>query len=393
MGDIYDVIVIGGGVVGVGTGLALVKKGLKTLILEQFGLYHSRGSSSGESRVIRTVHHKEVYVAMMIESYKLWKEIEIEFGEKIMHFCGGLIIPLNRKSELIAVREASLQLIKANVTHEIINGTEIKKRWPYLKVPNDTLTIWEPQMGILYARKAIDAMLSIFLKRGGNVLDHRKVIKIEQVSNVGGNILKITTYNGDSFLCKNITVCAGPWTNHVLSLVNLKLPISPQKVVVPFWKIEEDQLGKLVQMPVLIFWKETDVKFFYALQEYDYPGMLKIATHVSTPCDPDERDASENDPQIIPKISEFISDYFTPGMIATTPSVHDNCIYTLTPDYDFIMDQHPTLKNIYFCTGFSGQGFKLAPVIGQLMADLVSGDETKFGMKDFRMCRFTKAKL
>ena len=315
----YDVIVVGAGVEGVATGLCLAKKGLKTLILEQFSLHHTRGSSSGESRIIRIAYHKEIYVAMMIEAYKLWKNIEKEFGENIMNIRGGLVIAVNKISEQKIITETSLQLKNVEVDHAIMNGIEIKKRWPYLKVNNDTLALWEPTMGILYARKAINAMLGLFIKRGGSVIDHRKVVQIEQISKFGQNIFKITTHNGEIFFCKNIAICAGPWTNHVLSLVNLKLPISPQKIVVPFWKIQENQLDKfsLAEIPVLLFWKETDVKFFYVTQEFDYPGMLKIATHTSTPCDPDERDISENDPSIIPKISGFISDYFIPGIIAT----------------------------------------------------------------------------
>ncbi|KAI6658062.1 Peroxisomal sarcosine oxidase [Oopsacas minuta] len=130
------------------------------------------------------------------------------------------------------------------------------------------------------------------------------------------------------------------------------------------------------------------------MQEYEYPGYLKVALRGSIACDPDKRDSVDIDSITVPKLAQFITNTFPYGMLDTSsPGITEQCIYTMTPDSNSIIDQHPIHSNIYICCGFSGHGFKLAPVIGQLMSDMLYGTETKFDLKHFSLKRFKKAKL
>ena len=393
----YDVIVIGAGVVGVATGLALVKKGVKTLILEQFRLGHTRGSSNGASRLVRSTSQNEIYVSMTLGAYKLWKEIEFEFGEKLIEECGGLVVAMNKKMEKSVIEQTEAQLLETGIKHEKLTGKDINKRWPIFNVSDDKVALFQQTIGFIFARNAIDAMLNQFVKRNGKVLEHTKVVAIQPIKFTSGQeSITIKTHKGDTYFCKKIVVCAGPWMNHVLSLVDLQLPISPQKVQVPFWKVIEPEKNaiSLGKIPVFLFWCEEEVRLYYGMPEYDYPGTLKIAAHNSIKCDPDHPGRTKQDPNLIPKISRFISQHFQPGFVAhDKPSVTEECIYTLTPDYNAIIDQHPVHSNIYFCGGFSGQGFKLAPVIGQIMTDMVLGNQSKYDRDFFSMKRFSKSKL
>ena len=393
--NIYDVIVVGAGVEGTATGLSFARRGVKTLILEQFGLYHTRGSSTGESRVIRKTYQEAIYVAMMVDAYKLWEEIEKECGELILRKCGGLTIGFSEETIKEVIMECDSQMKNYKIPHEILGGQEIRKRWPMLGVKDEVVGLWDPTMGILYARKSMIAMMNQFSKRGGVVRENRKVIGIEQIEGKGGQtVVKVSTHRKESFFCKKIVLCTGPWTNKVLSLVNLQIPISPEKVVTPFWKIQENRTepDSFSNAPVFSFWK-TPTELYYSVPEYEYPGLLKIAPHGSIPCDPDERDFVEDLPSYILKLSGFISDTFQPGLLGNKPSIVERCIVSMTRDTHPIIDVHPIFRNVYFCAGFSGHGFKLAPVIGELVADMVCGTETKFDLKFFRLSRFTKHKL
>ena len=142
--NIYDVIVVGAGVEGTATALSLARRGVKTLILEQFGLYHTRGSSTGECRIIRKTYQEPIYVAMMVDAYKIWKEIEKEFGELILRKCGGLTIGFSDEAIKEVIMECGLQMKRYKIPHEILGGREIRKRWPVLRVKDEVLGIWDP---------------------------------------------------------------------------------------------------------------------------------------------------------------------------------------------------------------------------------------------------------
>ena len=391
--DIYDVIVVGAGVEGIATALSLAKRGVNTLILEQFGLYHTRGSSTGESRIIRKTYQEAIYVAMMVDAYKLWEEIEKDFGEVILKKCGGLTMGLSDEAIKGVITECDSQMKRYKIPHEVLGGQEIRRRWPMLRVKDETVGLWDPTMGVLYARKAMTAMINQFSNRGGVVRENMKVIGIEQVKGkFGQTIVKVSTHRKYFFFCKIIVICAGPWSNKVLSLVNLEIPISPEKATAPFWKIIKNEQFSFSNAPVFSFWK-TPEELYYSLPEYEYPGLLKIAPHGSIACDPDERDLVEDLPSFVLKLGRFISDTFQPGLLSNKPSIVERCIITMTRDTHPIIDKHPIYRNVYFCAGFSGHGFKLAPVFGELVADMVCGTETKFNLKFFRLSRFTKHKL
>ena len=373
----YDAIVVGVGIEGSSTAMWLARKGVKTLMLEQFELGHTRGSSHGGNRVIRYNLAKDVDIEMVKTAYTMWADIEKETGVNLVRKCGGIAFGKHDNSHLL---NTIPPLKRAGIPHEVLDGKAIAKRFPFLKLPDDSIAVYEPEAGFLYARRCVLAMQKLFLSYGGTILDRHKVLGIKP-----GKRIEVESENS-SFYCNSLILCAGVWTNKVLACTNLKLPLSPELIRVAFWGKTSSLSDKI---PVFYHYGEGEQ--FYGMPDCEYPGLFKIGTYNATPADPDHRDLS-NDYAHLTETAAFIGS--TLHGIATKPSILETCMHTLTPDHHSILDHHPQHPNIIIGAGFSGHGFKLAPVIGYILSRMATGEPIPFDMSHFRIGRFKhKSKL
>ena len=373
----YDAIVVGAGVEGSATAMWLARKGVKTLLLEQFELGHTRGSSHGGSRTIRYNYPEAFYVEMMKSAYPMWADIEREAQVKLFVKCGGLAFGRHDDGEII---DTIASLRKFNLPHEVLSGEAVANRFPFLKLPDGFIAVHDSEAGFLYARRCLLAMQKLFLSYGGTILDRHKVFKITP-----GKMIEVESENG-SFYCNSLILCTGAWTNKVLVGTNLKLPLSPERVGVSFWEKTD-----LTSEKVPIFYFRGEEENFYGMPDCEYPGLLKIAAHSGTPVDPDHRDKNP-DYLWLKLTAEFIQS-MTRG-ISSKPSIIETCMCTITPDTHPFLDRHPQYPNIIIGAGFSGHGFKLAPVVGSILSGLVLGEHIPFDMSHFKIGRFTsKSKL
>ena len=370
----YDTIVVGAGVEGTATAMYLASKGSRTLLLEQFELGHTRGSSHGGTRVIRYNYPEAFYVEMMKDAYLLWNEIETQAKVQLIDKCGGVTFG---NGEYFEMKNTISSLKKGNIQHTVFESEAIREKFPFLNLPADFIAVHDHDAGILYARKALKVMQDIFLSHGGTLLDRQKVVGI-----VPGRIVKVETNKG-SFLCKSLVICAGPWTNNVLADTGLKLTLSPQRVYVTYFKKTDPSLDII---PFFVFRAIDDVaNYYYGLPDSEYPGLYKICAHTGVLADPEHRDA-ERDYSLIQHTSNFISSKLKG--VSSKPSIIETCMYTCTPDYLPFLDRHPRYPNIVIGAGFSGNGFKLAPVVGSILSGLVLEENVKYELSHFKIGRF-----
>ncbi|CAD5113251.1 DgyrCDS2430 [Dimorphilus gyrociliatus] len=373
----FDVIVVGAGIMGSSTAYNCIKKGCKTLLLEQFPLPHARGSSTGHSRITRKAYSKELYANMMPEAYKLWSELETETNTQIYKKTGGIIIGKAN------VRYSEYEKVLKELKTEVLSLTENEI---VEMLPNTNYYgfqgICDPEAGVLFADKAVKSFQSAFLRRGGSLKENEKLVNIST-----GSIVKITTtkgiYNG-----KSLIVCAGSWTNKILSELDLKLPLNPRYVKVCYWKVKDGL--KKSNLPVLIDVNGVNYhgvrEGVYGTPPEEYPDFYKVCMHGGKDLsDPDFRDGSD-DGEEVKIISNYVSKYMP--FLDSRPAIVETCIYTMTPDEDYIIDRHPNCNNIFFGAGFSGHGFKLAPVVGKLLSEMVLKQPTTFNTAPFSLHRF-----
>ncbi|NXV82024.1 SOX oxidase, partial [Atlantisia rogersi] len=370
--DTYDTIVIGAGIQGSFAAYHLAQRRRDVLLLEQFLLPHSRGSSHGQSRITRSAYAQDHYARMMPDSFRLWQQLEAEAGISLYR-CTGLVA-------LGPVGDPELEGCRRNLgAGAILDAAALGQRFPGLRLHAGEVALWDSTAGVLFADRALRAVQDVFRRHGGTLRDGEKVLRIEP-----GAMLTVTTKAG-VYRARRLIITAGAWTGALLAPLGLHLPLQPLRIDVCYWREKESGSPGPCFMALGLSQAPHGI---YGLPSLEYPGLVKVCYHHGSPTDPEERDQV---PPGAPRpdvtlLSSFISSYL-PGL-EPQPAVVETCLYTNTPDEDFILDRHPKFSNIVIGAGFSGHGFKLAPVVGKLLCELSLGEEPSHSMAPFAITRF-----
>ncbi|XP_041279102.1 peroxisomal sarcosine oxidase [Onychostruthus taczanowskii] len=372
----YDVIVIGAGIQGSFTAYHLAQRHKDTLLLEQFLLPHSRGSSHGQSRIIRSAYPQEYYSRMMPDCFRLWQQLEAETGTTLYRQTG--LVVLGRPGEL------ELEACRRSLGVDLLDAAALAECFPGFQLQAGQVAVLDSTAGVLFADRALRAVQEVFRRHGGTLRDGEKVLRIEP-----GATVTVTTTAG-VYRAPRLVITAGAWTGAFVEQLGLCLPLQPLRIDVCYWREKQPGSAGLgsVSPCFLTLGLSQAPHGIYGLPSIEYPGLMKVCHHHGSPIDPEKRDhipPSAPRPDIA-VLSSFISSYL-PGL-ETQPAVRETCLYTNTPDGDFILDRHPKFSNIVIGAGFSGHGFKLAPVVGKLLCELSLGEEPSYNMAHFAITRF-----
>ncbi|XP_054868065.1 peroxisomal sarcosine oxidase [Amphiprion ocellaris] len=374
----FDCVVIGAGVQGSFTAYQLAKHKQKTLLLEQFILPHTRGSSHGQTRIIRKAYDEDFYVNMMDESYELWAQLEREAGVKLYRQT-GLLVMGPEKSHYYEQVKNTLQRNKVPMV--TLTSDNFNQHIPHVKLTEGNGAVVEVTAGVLYADRALKAVQAQFQKLGGVIRDNEMVMDIKP-----GPIVTVSTSAG-VYRAKRVVITAGPWANRLLAHTGLQLPLEVVKINVCYWKEKvPGSYDVRRRFPCFILTESQESKeHIYGLPSNEYPGLVKICYHTGSKADPDQRD-QQTDRSDINILQRCVKHCF-PGLIPE-PAVVESCLYTLTPDRHFVLDCHPTYSNIVIGAGFSGHGFKFGPIMGKLLCELSLGEVPSYDLSPFRIRRF-----
>jgi sarcosine oxidase len=358
----YDVIVLGLGGMGTAAAAELARRGRQVLGLEQFDLAHDLGSSHGHTRVIRTAYFEHpAYVPLVRRSFRLWRDLEQGSGTDLLTSCPCLSIG-RANSELIegVVRAAG----EHHLALERLDAAELSRRFPLFRFDDSYVGAVEQEAGFLYVERCVKAAAAD-AKRHGADLRWNELVR-EWLADGHGVTVRTDreTYHADG-----LVITAGAWATRLLGELGAKLTVMRQ---VPMWFDPPDPRpfgpGRL---PVYL--ADTPAGTFYGLPAVDDRGH-KVAQHYGAPelAGPEAVDRAVTDEDEAP-LRNFIRKHLP---AADGPQTDASvCLYTLTPDRHFVIDRHPEHANVAIAAGFSGHGFKFAPVVGEMLADLV--DEKK----------------
>ncbi|KAG4077284.1 hypothetical protein HA402_009913 [Bradysia odoriphaga] len=362
--DRYEVIIIGGGVMGSAAAYYLSKcLGKRVLLIEQYDLLHRRGSSHGDSRIIRKTYPQEHYTELMLDAYELWSLAEKEAETRVFTKTGGLDIS-DRDNRQIKQLLQSAE--KYNVPVKVLTPSQVNEKFPSVTIPDDCIGVYSPDSGILNAMKAVAMFHHLAKMNGCTVKDNMPVMNIRQVT-VGTRIETIVeTNNGLNFKCAQCIVTAGSWTTKLLKSVNLNLPLRVIQTTVAYWPVDNPSVYSSTVFPVFINY--SDDALVYGFPAHEFPNMIKCCAHFGPDVDPDSRDFLPGMDDLNNIVAPFIKRTFQ-GVTAV-PKKSESCMYTMTPDEDFIIDELPGLPGVFVGCGFSGHGFKLAPIVGKILSDL-----------------------
>ncbi|XP_040903234.1 peroxisomal sarcosine oxidase [Toxotes jaculatrix] len=382
----YDCIVIGAGVQGSFTAYQLAKQNRKTLLLEQFVLPHTRGSSHGQTRIIRKAYEQDFYVHMMEECYELWTQLEREAGVKLYRQTGLLVMGPEKSQSYQTVKNT---LQRNKVPMVVLTRDNFSQHIPHVNLVEGDGAVVDINAGVLYADRVLKTVQGQFQKLGGIIRDQEKVMDIKP-----GPVVTVSTSAG-VYRAKSVVITAGPWTNRLLAHAGLQLPLQVVKINVCYWKEKvPGSYDVKRRFPCFILTEgEESKEHIYGLPSNEYPGLVKICLHTGSETDPDQRDR-QTDRSDIDILQRYVARCL-PGL-SPEPAVVESCMYTLTPDHHFVLDCHPTYSNIVIGAGFSGHGFKFGPIIGKLLCELSLGQVPSYDLSPFRVQRFqakTKSSL
>ncbi|HEY6977893.1 MAG TPA: N-methyl-L-tryptophan oxidase [Chitinophagaceae bacterium] len=374
MASTYDVAIIGAGAMGSSAAYHLSKTGKKILVLDRFTPPHNLGSSHGQSRIIREAYFESlVYVPLVQEAYELWYQLEKESNKKLLLKTGGLMLGTPDSK---VVQGALLSAQTYDLPYECLTGKEIKKRFPGFNPTGDTVGIYEQNAGILFPEECIKTNLQLAKKSNVTFCYNEIVTGITH----NNSEVEITSNKG-KYTADKLIVSAGAWLDELFP--GLQLPLVVTRQVLFWFKYRNEDSKKFLpeNFPVYI-WQPGKEKIFYGFP--DLGDGIKIAIHhggtQTTPYSIDRQVTNEE----ISEIENIIKHYFDIDGSFNYSAV---CMYTNTPDENFIIDHHPANKNIIVASPCSGHGFKFSSAIGKLLCDMVLEKPLTFDVSVFHISR------
>lgn len=371
--EIFDVIVVGMGAHGSAALWHLSRTGKKIAGIDRFRPPHRHGSSHGRTRIIRQAYHENpVYVPLVKAAYPLWAELSVLSGRRLFQKTGGLLLGAEDSAVVSGAKRSAMT---HGIPVDYLDAAAIHERFPAFRPRPGTVGLFEHDAGILFPEDAIAASLQIAAAGGATLLMDEQVTKLTPLQTG----VEVTTTRG-KYSTEKLIVSAGAWLNTLLPELSLPLSINRQVLC---WFDDAHATGHTgpAQMPVFI-WEHTKGKMFYGFP--DLGGGVKLAWHHGgRPVNPDEL-TQQVDPEEIMEIQKMAA-----SCLAIDPVLRNSCVcmYTNTPDEDFIIDLHPQHPGIVIASPCSGHGFKFSVIIGRLLADLALQGRTDFDLAPFSIRR------
>jgi sarcosine oxidase len=370
----YDAIVLGLGGIGSGAAYWLARSGARVLGLEQFTLGHARGESHDHSRIIRLSYHQPEYVRLAKEAYAAWADVESAAGEQLVFVTGGL--DLGPRDGAIPLQGYADAMDACGVAYERLDAAEIRHRYPAFSIGENVSGLFQAQSGIVAAERATAAHQRVARENGATLLENAPVSKIERH---GGEI--VVEANGSRFTAGSLVIAAGPWTNAALGFFDAHLPLEVTKEQAMYFVPRELATFAYGKFPV---WIWMDDPSYYGFPVFGEPGAVKVTQDAGgLAVDPDRRDF-EPDAQITARVRGFLEQHIP--ALAGDPHLIKTCLYTLTPDRDFVIDTVPGAPNVHVAIG-AGHAFKFASVIGRILGELARENRTASEIASFSLDR------
>ena len=371
----FDVAVVGLGAMGSASLRTLSRRNMKVVGIERFTPGHDKGSSHGETRIIRLGYFEHPsYVPLLRQTYQLWRELEAESGRPLMHITGIVEIGPPDGEVVAGTLRASRE---HGLPHEVLNATQVMRRFPAFRIPDGYTGVFQPDGGFLDVEPSIERMIALAKADGAEVRTGETVRALKPTADG----VRIETDRG-AIEAGVAIVAAGAWVAKLLPDLPVKLRVTRQ--VQAWFQAEDATPFAPGRFPTFLL--ESSHGVHYGFPPHAGSG-VKAAKHhhANEIVDPDtvDRTVSKADEALI---RSALADHIPAAngrlLVAKT------CLYTVTPDHDFIIGGLSAMPNVLIASPCSGHGFKFAPVMGEVLSDLAIDGSTRHDISRFRLDRF-----
>ncbi|UQX87463.1 FAD-dependent oxidoreductase [Jatrophihabitans telluris] len=361
--DRADVVVVGAGLTGAAAAWAGTRRDLSVVVLEQFTIGHAHGSSHGSARIVRRAYPDELYVGLTGRAFELWQELEASAAMPILTMTGGIDHGDRRDPERIAEIFS-----RAGVRHALLGAGEAESRWPGMRF--DGPVLFHPQAGVMDADRAIQAFVG--QAKAGGALVFENASMLDAQLDPGGVIVQTSI---GTVTARRLVLAAGGW------LAGLAESLTGTRLRLPRLSVTQQQAFHFERSEPDVEWPITVHKLASGagLQAYHLPGGRdggpdhdrKISEHCGTtgPTTPLTRDGLI-DPTVRERVTSYVREWL-PGLVPL-PRREVSCLYTSTDNEDFLLDIVD--NRIVIASPCSGHGAKFAPVLGEIITGLVTGE-------------------
>lgn len=371
-----NVIVVGLGGMGSAAAYHLAERGQRVIGIEQFHPAHEWGSSHGRSRITRQAYAENpAYVPLVRRAYELWRQIERDSGRGLLTVTGGVMLGAPDSSLISGAR---LSAERWDLPHDVLEPADVRRRFPTLTPGEGDLAVYEPEAGFVRPEVSVLAHSELAERAEAELRYGERVERWETTADAVHVSTEYGTYTAD-----RLVLCAGPWSPRLLADLGLPLVVERQ---VMHWFEPRDEISRFHPDTHPVYMWEADAQsLFYGFPAQDGERSLKVAFYhrpgVTTPEDIDRSvDAAE-----VEDIAAYLA-----GRVPSVAGRHvrsQTCMYTVTPDHDFVVGTHPAYHRVIVAAGFSGHGFKFVPVIGEVLADLAVNGSTAHDITLFEPSR------
>ncbi len=370
----YDVGIVGLGAMGSMTALELARRGRSVIGFDRFRPPHELGSSHGKSRIIREAYFEHsLYVPFVQRAYRLWARLEKDSGRRLLVTTGGLMLGPPDGTLVAGARQSALE---HGLAYEELSAAEVRRRFPVFAPAENEAGLYEPRAGVLQPEGCIEAALELAAAAGAVLNYYEPVLEWR-----GGGTITIVTARG-SYQVGRLVVAAGAWMAAELSGAELPLRVARQPL---FWfdPVRDPELVTPERMPIFM-WEWAPERYFYGFP--DLGDGVKVATHHEGETTSAERVRREVLAEEVLPLRAV--------MAKRTPLLNGPlrasavCLYTNTPDGDFLIDRSPLDPRVILASPCSGHGFKFAPAIAEALADLALDGQPSLDLSPFALARF-----
>ena len=372
----WDVMVVGCGVMGAAVSYNLAKRGLRVLNLERFGVNNKSGSSHGRTRIIRLAYYEDPrYVPLLRRAYESWRDLESKSGKKLLQITGGLMIG-REEGELVS---GVLKSARAHgLPHEVLSSAEVERRFKAFTIGSDYTAVYERDAGILFAEDCVRAFVGLGSEAGCEFRFSEDVKNWKS----GADGVEVETDAGTQ-KADRLVFCAGAWNGQLLRGL---LPLQCERQV-PLW-FSAGGMGGFAppDMPVFLMEEEAGV-YYYGIPDVGH-GVKVARSHGGEISEPDRVKREVTDEDVRP-VRDFISRRLK--KLGGPPIASTTCLYSNTPDMNFVVGLHPADPRVVVMSACSGHGFKFASVLGEIAVDLVTEGKTAHDISFLNPGRLGKA--